>query len=224
MYNIRMATKYTYRIIIMFMLVSVLLVGCKYAPKPILPDENRIAPVIIEDDCVLGCDGVASPSYLFESAVTNAFAQYWSKDAWIERERGWVDLDNDGIDDLILSDPYSSGGTGGLGYTVYVATNGLYRAIGTIGGHRSTFGVEDRGSLGRIIWTYSHSSCCTGSFCWLQIYESETTDSGRIAVYVLDGEDSLGHDIGAAIRKWATVPIRWEISHTEDGKVSWRED
>lgn len=203
-------------------LIALCMSGCQYNRKLATITNEEDAPVVIDSDCGIHPDKLVAPDYLFDFAITNAYQCNLYPNPWIERARGWVDLNNDGVDDLILSEPFSSGGTGGLGFQVFFATNGLYRAVGSIGGHLSTIRVEKREYLGCVIWSYSHCNCCTGSFCWLEIDESGYTQSGRVAVYIPDGEDSFGHDLDKIIRKWATVPIRWEVSHTENGIVSWR--
>lgn len=207
---------------LVLVLISICMSGCQYNRKQASVADVEDASAVIDNDFGIHPDKLVTPNYLFGCAITNAYQCDFFPKPWIERARGWVDLNNDGIDDLILSEPFSSGGTGGLGFQVFFATNGLYRAVGSIFGHLSTIRVERREFLGSFIWTYSHCSCCTGSFCWLEIDESGYTQSGCVAVYIPDGEDSFGHDLDKIIRKWATVPIRWEVSYTENGNVSWR--
>ena len=182
------------------------------ANGPVIHDE----PVVFEHCCVLGSDGLCSPRYLFDSVVTNEY-----RGGYDVRERGIVDIDMDGHDDVILSDPESSRGTGGISYSVFLWTNGLFRCIGTVGG--SGIRVERSPQGSNAIWSYWHCSSRTGSFCrselnWRGDFRSTTLD----VEWAEDGEPSIAKTLDEAIARHANVPIRWEVSRTVGGTNVWK--
>ena len=110
---------------------------------------------------VLGFNGgIATPEYLFDTVVTNEMydasgtnQNYWTKDPYDERYRIFVELNQDGHEDVIMSDPISQRGTGGHTFNVYLWTNGNYVCIGDVGGHLSSLYVEHINECTRVIWT-----------------------------------------------------------------------
>ena len=74
-------------------------------------------------------------------AVTNSCPGLEQNGIWAERYRIVTDLNNDGTDDLILSDAYGFGNGGGP-WTAYVHTNGSWTAIGDPAFHYGMFALE----------------------------------------------------------------------------------
>ena len=140
------------------MLASILIAAtvCASGVAP-LPDTTKAT--VIDDLSVLGSSGdIATPDYLFGTVVTNEMydatgtnQNYWTKNPYVERYRLFVELNQDGHEDVILSAPINQSGTGGLTYGVYLWTNGNYVCIGDIGGHLGSIKVEHINELTRII-------------------------------------------------------------------------
>ena len=143
-----------------FPLCVVLLFACCVWAECPKPDTTKAT--VIDDLSVLGSSGdIATPDYLFGTVVTNEMydatgtnQNYWTKTPYVERYRLFVELNQDGHEDVILSAPINQSGTGGLTYGVYLWTNGNYVCIGDIGGHLGSIKVEHINELTRIIWTY----------------------------------------------------------------------
>lgn len=184
---------------------------------------RRVRPVVIEDCCCLNTDGILSPAYLFDSVVTNMGARALHKGPYISRLRGFVDLDLDGHEDVLLSAPECSRGTGGLGFDLFLWTNGNYRCIGDLGGDPSNIRVEDEPDGHRRIWSYWHCSCRTGSFANVTVWRNGWIEKGQLPVSFAtdEGEPSIAAALEQAIHRHATVPIRWERSVTVNGTNVW---
>jgi len=197
------------------------------------PKPGTMKATVIDDLSVLGMkDDIATPEYLFETVVTNEMydatgtnRNYWTKNPYVERFRLFVELNQDGHEDVILSAPISQRGTGGLSYGIYLWTNGNYVCIGSIGGHLESIHVEHIDEYTRTIWTYSHCSACSGSIGTFTISGWRCTDNRCCHVEL--GEEgrnppTVGSQLLDIIAKTATVPMRIEKSETRDGKVNWR--
>ena len=176
--------------------------------------------------------GIATPGYLFGAIVTNEMydatgtnQNYWTKDPYVERYRLFVELNQDGHEDVILSEPISQSGTGGLSYDVYLWTNGNYVCIGDIGGHLGSIKVEHINELTRVIWTYSHSSCQSGVIGTFVVEGWRCVDHRHCHIELGDEgrtPPTVGRQLLDIINKTATVPIRIEKTETKDGKVRWQ--
>lgn len=176
-------------------------------------------PEVIESCCVLRSNGLCSARYLFDSVVTNVYSAT-SNDCYVARERGFVDLNGDGHEDVILSEPVTSRGTGGLVYGVYLWTNGLYKCMGDVFGNWIRVERTPQGSTA--IWSYSHCSACSGSFCRAALAPYGTFEETHLALdWAEEGESCIARSLDEAIMKHATVPIRWEISRTVNGTNVW---
>ncbi len=203
---------------------------CVWAECP-KPDTTKAT--VIDDLSVLGSSGdIATPDYLFGTVVTNEMydatgtnQNYWAKNPYVERYRLFVELNQDGHEDVILSAPISQSGTGGLTYDVYLWTNCNYVCIGDIGGHLGSIKVEHINELTRIIWTYSHCSCQSGSIGTF-VVSGWSCDDNRCCHVELGDEGreppTVGSQLLDIISKTATVPLRIEKSETRDGKIRWR--
>lgn len=198
------------------------------------PKPDTTKADVLDDLCVLGCkDAVCTPDYLFNSVFTNAMydasgtnKDYWARDKYVERYRIFVDLNQDGHEDVIMSAPISQRGTGGLSYDVCLWTNGNYVCIGDIGGHLGCIHVEHIDDATRVIWTYSHCSACSGAIGTFTVKGWQCYDNRCCHVEL--GEEgrnppTVGSQLLDIISKTATVPLRIEKSETKDGKVNWRE-
>ena len=175
---------------------------------------------------------VSTPEYLFNTVVTNEMYDPSAKTSdwryssvYDERYRCFVDLNQDGHEDLIISEPTMQRGSGGLSYGVYLWTNGNYRAIGSIGTHPAFLYVEHIDCTQRTIWTYWHSSGISGSIGAFRVSSSGFATETHIDVD-LGGEGrvtpTIGSELYELIRRKANVPIRTEISCTTNNVVRWR--
>ena len=123
------------------------------------PKPDTTKATVIDDLSVLGFNGsIATPEYLFETVVTNEMydasgtnQNYWTKDPYDERYRIFVELNQDGHEDVIMSDPLSQRGTGGHAFNVYLWTNGNYVSIGDVGGLLSSLHVKHVDECTRVI-------------------------------------------------------------------------
>lgn len=198
------------------------------SPKP-----DTTKATVVDDLSVLGFNGrIATPEYLFDTAVTNGMydvsgtnRNYWTKDPYAERYRIFVELNQDEHEDLIMSAPLSQRGTGGHVFNVYLWTNGNYVCIGDVGGHLSSLHVEHIDECTRVIWTYSHGSCQSGVVGTFIVRGWHCLDNRYCHVEL--GEEgrnppTVGRQLLDIITKTATVPLRVETSETKDGKVRWR--
>ncbi len=198
------------------------------SPKP-----DTTKATVVDDLSVLGFNGrIATPEYLFDTAVTNGMydvsgtnRNYWTKDPYAERYRIFVELNQDEHEDLIMSAPLSQRGTGGHVFNVYLWTNGNYVCIGDVGGHLSSLHVEHIDECTRVIWTYSHGSCQSGAVGTFIVRGWHCLDNRYCHVEL--GEEgrnppTVGRQLLDIITKTATVPLRVETSETKDGKVRWR--
>ena len=215
----------------LFPLYAVLLSAfCLWADYP-KPDTTKAT--VIDDLSVLGSSGdIATPDYLFGTVVTNEMydatgtnQNYWTKNPYVERYRLFVELNQDGHEDVILSAPINQSGTGGLTYGVYLWTNGNYVCIGDIGGHLGSIRVEHINELTRVIWTYSHSSCQSGAIGTFVVEGWRCVDHRHCHIELGDEgrtPPTVGRQLLDIINKTATVPIRIEKTETKDGKVRWQ--
>ena len=197
------------------------------------PNPDTTKATVVDDLSVLGFNGsIATPEYLFNTVVTNEMydvsgtnRNYWTKDPYVERYRIFVELNQDGHEDVIMSAPLSQRGTGGHAFNVYLWTNGNYVCIGDVGGHLSSLHVEHINECTRVIWTYSHCSCQSGSIGTFTVSGWHCLDN-RYCHVELGGEGrnppTVGWQLLDIIAKTATVPLRVEKSETKDGKVRWR--
>jgi hypothetical protein len=197
------------------------------------PKCDTTKAAIIDDLSVLGIkDAVATPEYLFDTIVTNWMYDATgtncndrAKEQYVERYRIFVDLNQDGHEDVIMSAPISQRGSGGLSYDVCLWTNGNYVCIGDIGGHLSCIHVEHIDECTRVIWTYSHSSASTGAIGTFVVRGWSCRDNRCCHVELGDeGHDppTVGSQLLDIIAKTATVPLRIEKSETRDGRIRWR--
>ena len=198
------------------------------------PKPDTTKATVIDELSVLHCfnGSIATPEYLFDTVVTNEMydvsgtnQNYWSKDPYVERYRIFVELNQDGHEDVIVSDPLSQRGTGGHAFNVYLWTNGNYVCIGDVGGHLSSLHVEHIDERTRVIWTYSHSSCQSGAIGTFTVRGWHCYDN-RYCHIELGNEGrnppTVGWQLLDLIAKTATVPLRVEKSETKAGKVRWR--
>ena len=216
------------QLILPFLLALLSLFGYADSPEP----DTTKAAVVDELSVLYWPDKIATPEFLFNTAITNGYysptahTSDWRRaNYYDERYRCFVDLNQDGHDDLIISEPTMQRGSGGLSYGVYLWTNGNYRAIASIGCHPATLRVEHIDETRRVVWTYWHSSGCSGTISALRVSSQNNVDESRIFVDLgYDGQEpqTVGHELYDAIRRRATVPIRTEISCTTNGVVRWR--
>lgn len=201
--------------------------GAAVCSKP----DTTMATTIDSLACLGAKNDIATPEYLFETVVTNVWfdASGTNRDdrtqsQYIERYRLLVDLNQDGHEDVIMSEPISLRGSGGLSYVVYLWTNGNYVCIGETGGHLERIRVEHIDDSTRIIWSYSHCSAGSGSIGTFVVRGWQCHDS-RTCHIELSGDGQAQPTVGSQlldiIDKTATVPIRIEKSQTKDGKVRW---
>ncbi len=194
------------------------------ASAPCVADEglSHTRPEVIDDLSHLDPGKVVSASYLFDSVVTNGGSA--SRGKYIPRVRGFVDLDRDGHEDVIVSAPLSSFGTGGGSYWMYLWTNGNYRCIGEFGSNPGWIKVEDEPRDGnRRIWTWSHSSATSGSIGSVTIWRDGFVENGRLPITTAGdgGPTSIGSELMDSVERHATVPVRWEQSVTTNGVNRW---
>lgn len=197
------------------------------------PKPDTTKATVVDNLSVLGFNGrIATPEYLFDTAVTNEMydvsgtnRNYWTKDPYVERYRIFVELNQDEHEDLIMSAPLNQRGTGGHVFNVYLWTNGNYVCIGDVGGHLSSLHVEHINECTRVIWTYSHSSCQSGAIGTFIVNRWRCRDNRCCHVEL--GEEgrnppTVGLQLLDIIAKTATIPLRVEKSETKAGKVRWR--
>ena len=182
---------------------------------------SHTKPEVIDDLSFLDPGKVVSAAYLFDSVVTNGGIA--SQGKYIPRNRGFVDLDKDGHEDVIISEPLSSFGTGGGSFWMYLWTNGNYRCIGEFGSHAGWIKVEDEPHGHLRIWTWWHSSCSSGSIGCVTVWSNGFVEKGQLPITTAGdgGPSSIGSELMDSVCRHATVPVRWEQSVTTNGINTW---
>jgi hypothetical protein len=107
--------------------------------------------------------GSLSACYAEEEAYTRQVLFAPMTDSTLSSERYFTefDLNGDGIDELIISESVSLGGTGGLIYNLYIGI-GQDRFLFVDSFLSSIMTVEIRGET-KQLWSYSHSSAASGT-------------------------------------------------------------
>lgn len=202
---------------VLSLMILAVLLGCepiKTSTPLIEPDTTRA--IVIPSDCSLAMSEKMTREYLLQSAITNISPT--ADSVYDERICGFVDLNNDGVDDLILSNPLSQEGTGGNGYALILAEHDHFRHIGDIAGN--DIFVECAKDEPTTVWAYSHSSASSGSILATVIeYDGRLILTGRIPVVLHKG--SIGMKLLDEINSRATVPVVWKQSKTVKGIVHW---
>ena len=183
---------------------------------------SHTKPEVIDDLSILDPGKVVSAAYLFDSVVTNGGIA--SQGKYIPRNRGFVDLDKDGHEDVIISEPLSSFGTGGGSFWMYLWTNGNYRCIGEFGSHLGWIKVEDEPRNGyRRIWTWWHCSGTSGTIGCVTVWSNGFIEKGQLPITTAGdgGPSSIGSELMDSVNRHATVPVRWEQSITTNGVNKW---
>ena len=113
----------------------------------------------------------------------------FNKDKDRNRQYAEVDLNDDGLKDIIISDPLYMEGTGGPSWGVYlcVSTN-QYKGVGGIGGKILAL-EDDYYNYGfKRIWSYWHLSGRTGAVQYLYFENGEYKESPSLTVYSNESE------------------------------------
>lgn len=139
-------SSYAYKCVFVVVMMTIIVLGIA-APVPKI---DTTKATVVDELTTLYCERrVSTPEYLFNTVVTNGMYDPLAKTSnwryssiYDERYRCFVDLNQDGHEDLIISEPTMQRGSGGLSYGVYLWTNGNYRAIGSIGTHPAFLYVE----------------------------------------------------------------------------------
>lgn len=108
-----------------------------------------------------------------------------------------LDLNNDDVNDLILSDSVSLGGTGGIPYNIYlgIGENNYIKLGGILA---KTVAIEEYHGRKRL-WWYTHSSSQSGSLGFYWFYDDYIYHRDALGIHPGDGGTNIGNAIMAAI-------------------------
>ena len=151
---------------------------------------------------------------------------------YVERWRLQVDLDDDGDEDLLLSEPTVLFGTMGGTWTVYLNDKTTYREIGILSAHPRVISLEpdkerflkepSRRFYVRA-WVYLKSSGSEGAFGYYRIGFDSVSDFQGVDLYPGDGGTDLGRAVYEAAFSDSPVPYRLQFSETNpEGEVTWK--
>lgn len=190
---------------------------CEEAQENIVIHDKAVR---IDGVCCLATNGLSSVDYLFNSTFWNEPEYRINGREYESRRRGFVDLNGDGKLDVIISMPMSYYARMGVGYYVYIWTNGLFKCVGEIWGAGRSIKVE-RHWEGCTIWGYS--PCCSreGSFNQLEITNFSVRPGSVSVIWEGDQEPCIAYMMCQAIEKYANEPVRWEYSETKNGVTKW---
>ena len=138
----------------------------------------------------------------------------------IERYRFVVDLDQDGDDDLLLSDGPESFGTAGGYFWCFLNENDTYHHIGGIDGHPRAVALEQLDNRTRI-WVYLHGSATSGVVGYYEIRDGRLSELQYIEI----NPDPFSENLGSRIYKSIFQPpnlLTAEISTTVGNDVTWK--
>lgn len=159
-------------------------------------------------------------------SVSNDHQSVLSPRTYLERWRIITDLNNDGRDDVILSDTQDAFGNGGGGWLVYLCvTNGKWRCVGDVGIHPGAFTLDQVGDEVDL-WYYSHVSAREGFVGYYSFTPDGMRNEVRKMFVRTENEDDEGvfTCLGRSIFGYAhNHPYVLDISETStNGIVSWK--
>ena len=199
---------------------AMLTAGCGGDPSAAAKPAPGTVPETLDAWGCIRTDGLLTASYLFDTVFTNRNPTAERPVAYASRIRGIVDLDGDGADDVILSDSFFFATAHGLGYYVFLQTNGLYRCIGAIGAKGRAW-VESWEDGATFIWSYMADDATHGTYIRTGVRNGAfASEIKRPVSWSADGVCNQKW-IPEHIRNKATVPVRWEYSETKDGVNTW---
>lgn len=163
----------------------------------------------------------ADPSMV---AVSNEFPAASAHKPYKERWRIVSDLNGDGVDDLILSDPQDMFGNAGGPWMVYLHNDGAWHYIGDVGFCPGVVTLEATKD-GVNIWNYCRNSARGGNFGYYHVANGKLNKQPmQMHVVSTDEENSIFSRIDMAIFGYpSSHPFRLEESSTStNGVVSWK--
>ena len=155
------------------------------------------------------------------------------KAKYAERYRIIVDLDGDGMDDMLLSGSLDEFGTMGGPWAVHLNQDGDYKRIGEVWAHPLAIAFEPDQS--RIhtdpkthrfarVWVYLKASGRAGSFGYFRVGKDSVDEMASIEIYPGDGGTDIGRAVYEAAFKKSPIPFKIQRSTTaDDGAVTWNE-
>jgi hypothetical protein len=160
-----------------------------------------------------------------------AFEDPTERAKYAERNRILVDLDGDGVDDMLLSGSLEEFGTMGGPWAVFLRRKNGFVELGQVWAHTMAISFEpDQARISSDpktrryarIWVYLKSSGSNGSLGYYRVGEDGLDQASGITIYPGDGGTDLGRRIYEATFKQSPIPFTIERSTTtEDGKVTW---
>ena len=180
-------------------------------------DEPRMRPIHSSD--------IADPSVKPQLGIVK-------NGGYVERSRIIVDLDGDGMDDILLSGGPEEFGTMGGPWSVLLRREEGFARVGEVWAHPAAISFEeDQSRISKNfktrrytrIWAYLKSSGRVGSFGYYRVGDSVVDELQGVEIYPGDGGTSLGNALfGAAFRE-SPIPFRVERSLTSvTGNVTWQ--
>ena len=157
-------------------------------------------------------------------AVSNEYQTALAPRPFNERWRIVSDLNGDGVNDLILSDPKETFGNAGGSWMIYMCRDNLWRYIGDVELHPGVVTLETT-DVGVNIWNYWRNSGSDGYFGYYRVANGILGKSPmQILISSSGEEDSVFTRIDMAIFGCPNPhPFSLEESMTStNGIVSWR--
>jgi len=152
---------------------------------------------------------------------------------YAERYRILVDLDGDGVEDMLLSGSPDEFGTAGGPWAVHLSRNGDYQRIGEVLAHplaiafepdQARFQTDPKTHRFARIWVYLKSSGSAGSFGYCRVGKDSVDEIAAIELHPGDGGTDLGRAVYEAAFKKSPIPFKIQRSATAaDGAVTWNE-
>ena len=155
------------------------------------------------------------------------------KAKYAERQRFLVDLDGDGVEDMLLSGSPDEFGTMGGPWAVYLKRGEDYKSVGEVWAHpmaiafepaQTRFHTDPKTHRFARVWVYLKSSGSAGSFGYYCVGKDSIDEMASLEIYPGDGGTAVGNAIYEATFKKSPIPYRMQTSKTgEDGTVTWPE-
>ena len=131
-------------------------------------------------------------------AQSNDFGYAEGRKVFLERYRILTDLNQDGTNDLLLSEAEELFGNGGGDWSVYLNSNGYWRCIGHVGLPFAGGTFEAAGDCVNL-WSYSHCSAHSGTFCYYQFVDGKLEPKGNNSIFVEAVADEYEDSVFARI-------------------------